>query len=680
MFFELLDRQLTDLQLGHNQMTVHIDAVELPAGTDRSALRYRLNVYVQDGFGSSEFKLASSMTRREEPMVQANVLSEGAFFSINEILLAELTDAVPDFTQFVQLHPNMTLDYYTEAVITNGTTEVSRYVATRGKVINAGGNDFVLQHRNYFTRDFSGWLLPKKNPFVPTYLLHDQAYSLSFLTNFLNVPTTATVEVLQDENVLYSHVIENLVFGQVYSIHLLPSILGDAEHLSVRVVSGTDGKVLFQPWVLQRIDAPRARPEDLVYLSNFRIPVVLPLLHDTVENYKITRTMYEYAASARISGVVKRETTDTRGVRSFAVTVNSSYPEEIETGSMVLSPKFYLWKDNALAELLPTFGDINLRNGARTLQVPLTFELTRDEKIAKQLPNETTGESPTGWRIYAQNCELDAFGKRTGRAIVTQLEEYYLFDNARVIPRSVKQNVPGTAGYIEPYLAETCDVSTTPYLSARIERLGSFARNNCETGYPGTRATITVAAGMFGSEISQADADAKAETHYRSLDTQAFANQAGTCPAASPGLFAQYHDFAATNGNIPANWPTLTPLFTQVDPVIYFFNNFDSRLTHWFTIRWIGVLVGPISGAVTFSFFAEYKLKMRLDGVTIIDIPNSTDRFHEVVVQMVAGRYYNIEILAELGDANKRVYVQWRYAGQTTTPIPTSNYFNYGSD
>jgi len=64
------------------------------------------------------------------------------------------------------------------------------------------------------------------------------------------------------------------------------------------------------------------------------------------------------------------------------------------------------------------------------------------------------------------------------------------------------------------------------YYSAAVS--GSFTKNNCPAGFTGSSVTYTVPAGSYGSDISQADADAQA---LNDLNTngQIYANMNGSC-------------------------------------------------------------------------------------------------------------------------------------------------------
>jgi hypothetical protein len=69
-------------------------------------------------------------------------------------------------------------------------------------------------------------------------------------------------------------------------------------------------------------------------------------------------------------------------------------------------------------------------------------------------------------------------------------------------------------------------VEPTIYKSVRMEK--EYTRNNCGAGFTGSKYVFVVAAGMFISTISQADADSKALAHI-TANGQAEANTLGVC-------------------------------------------------------------------------------------------------------------------------------------------------------
>jgi hypothetical protein len=69
---------------------------------------------------------------------------------------------------------------------------------------------------------------------------------------------------------------------------------------------------------------------------------------------------------------------------------------------------------------------------------------------------------------------------------------------------------------------------TCTFLYYNVAKTGTYTRNNCPAGYTGGTATYTVAAGVYSSTISQADADQKAVTDVQN-NGQAYANANATC-------------------------------------------------------------------------------------------------------------------------------------------------------
>lgn len=147
----------------------------------------------------------------------------------------------------------------------------------------------------------------------------------------------------------------------------------------------------------------------------------------------------------------------------------------------------------------------------------------------------------TAWRGSGSvNCNQDLNGLYTGIGTWSHLERYYLDDNTAVVPVQIKPNVSTDINYIASAVSDAC--AFTPYVSKAISRNGLMTKNDCNTGYSGTSALINVPAAMFGSAISQADADAKAEAYFVTLDTQAHANAFGECR------------LSYVNGGLWANW------------------------------------------------------------------------------------------------------------------------------
>lgn len=77
----------------------------------------------------------------------------------------------------------------------------------------------------------------------------------------------------------------------------------------------------------------------------------------------------------------------------------------------------------------------------------------------------------------------------------------------------------------EGAIAENNDECPTIYTNSQISE--SIQKNNCQFG-EGTFYTVTIGAGMFSSQLSQQDADAKAQTYFDD-NAQRIANTQGVC-------------------------------------------------------------------------------------------------------------------------------------------------------
>lgn len=90
-------------------------------------------------------------------------------------------------------------------------------------------------------------------------------------------------------------------------------------------------------------------------------------------------------------------------------------------------------------------------------------------------------------------------------------------------------------GQAEANAFGTCTIVSMTYKNVRMET--DFVRNNCATGFTGSTYKFVVAAGMFVSTISQADADAKAVAHINAQG-QLTANELGICTPVTAALQA----------------------------------------------------------------------------------------------------------------------------------------------
>jgi YD repeat-containing protein len=107
-----------------------------------------------------------------------------------------------------------------------------------------------------------------------------------------------------------------------------------------------------------------------------------------------------------------------------------------------------------------------------------------------------------------------------------------------------------------------------------VAKSGTFTRNNCAAGYAGTEITYTVPFGTYSSDISQADADQKAQNDVN-VNGQSYANANASCTftgvyynVAKSGIFSRNNCSAGYAGSpvqytVAAN--TYTSTISQAD-------------------------------------------------------------------------------------------------------------------
>lgn len=226
---------------------------------------------------------------------------------------------------------------------------------------------------------------------------------------------------------------------------------------------------------------------------------------------------------------------------SFLVT--GSYPKNIP----VLKQEFYFegFEDNYSA----TSGNAHTGNkywGAGSFSVPYTLPNARSYVIqwwnwsnGKWLFNENAYTGPrtlTGIvddiRIFPSDAQMSSFtydpqfGK-TGETDPSGRSTTYEFDGlARVnIVRDNDKNILSKNCYNYAGVTISCPAAT---IYSNVAKSQTFTRNNCASGYIGGQVTYNVAAGVYTSSISQADADQQAVNNI-TLNGQNYANANGAC-------------------------------------------------------------------------------------------------------------------------------------------------------
>lgn len=112
----------------------------------------------------------------------------------------------------------------------------------------------------------------------------------------------------------------------------------------------------------------------------------------------------------------------------------------------------------------------------------------------------------------------------TGYKSFANLELYYTDDGSSA--GQTKPNVVTDPDYIAPVLDTVTCAPSTRYYS--VEKKLSAKKNNCGAGYSGSTVTLTSFPNQFFSTVSQADANAQADT-WLAANVQTYANNSGTC-------------------------------------------------------------------------------------------------------------------------------------------------------
>ncbi|PMD97666.1 hypothetical protein BWI97_08640 [Siphonobacter sp. BAB-5405] len=533
-------------RLALNPIVVNIEAADPVAYPDRSGLRYFCTVMLPGSYLSNQFEELIRLEGAEIPPSKtgSTVLFQGAFFEIQEQLEALLERQAPEFGQRkISVLSNLVTPYYCILSIENNDEEIYSFTQPVQYAIKAGINerDYSAYKDLFFTeflgknRRFLTW-----SPVVKT--IHPaQPEFLYFLTNTSPVPQNLRVcyQVRYNDRSEESGCNEALMNVYPFAVHCVP--VGP-------VALGLDQKekivVSYRVWLTnekdERISEFREYRLEQEYRRNVRFVIFANSLggYDTLylvgkgdENLKVSRFLsdrfngWEYLPS--YSETVINTVT---GERELTVATGWLTKEQLRyLEDLLLTKEAYLVTDRAFIPLVPATDSLRGKvDDEDLIGRTLTFRYANDETNFSALPNPSNlPVRATGWRVKAMACLLDGNGKRTGKKAATLLEQYYIDDNSKVPGSSIKANVPGTPGYIPP--VESAECETTPFLNNAITRAGTYTRKNCTGGMVGGPATITVSAGLFGSELSQEDAQSKAEAEYARLNTQEYANIRGTC-------------------------------------------------------------------------------------------------------------------------------------------------------
>lgn len=681
-----------NLRLSKNEIELNIKPIN-PTITERDKMRYFLEVYIPSVKNSTTLKLLPVLDAPEEPFQQVGeeFIASGAFFLINELLHSYLSVEVPEISENkIMPCDNHVMPFKVKRISRNDGVNVE-IIESGFEYVMRGG--IVEEHlREWEGQIFSKYFGPNRkfltwNPTVM--VLPEQPNYLYFLTNMKPTPTILTLRLYryyddgsEDTAALSVMAIADVQYMTTYSVPVGAKQLGITA-LSKKVVkyvvwlNNQEGEIVSEQRTYV-IDWRYYRDTRCILFRNsLGTYDSLGVTGDFLANVNLNRDESErykpYLSLPSFSEVEISKVTGNREIR-----INTGWLSKVERDwleELALSEDIFLVTDRGYVPLVMQDSSyLNEDSTERAIGRAFTLRYANKHRNFSRLPiSETTQERATGWRAYSQGaCQLDSFGKRTGRQFVTLIEKYYIDNDESVQPFVIKNNTPGTKGYIAPFVSAACNV--TPFSNATYTLIGTFRKNDCGNGQYGSFASITIPAGRWGSEVSQADADAKALAEWNALNTQAYANINGTCAVLIAGISAKIWEYLLNI--VPVNLNSMgTPNYTRVDTT----GNLSAvafPYENTFAVRWDGFVKSPITGNVTFKISHDDGVRVWIDDVLKVDSWDETGVIENTfMMALELNRFYQIRIDFYQYYGGIECGLKWSYAGQAETYIPSTQLF-----
>lgn len=545
---------LLPLRLAGNQL---IENVASPDGIeDRAPLLYRLDIYKPEAYQSGTFVVHESLRGREAPAYVAGgiTFSEGCNFDLSEFVWGLLAASPPKASQnTISIQPLATMPYYVKSWVSpyQGTTELTSSIQylLRAKL---NEEQFAAWKENFFNtylqekRAFLTWQ-PNTNKVVD----RNQPEFLSLLIHHNPTPTKLKVRV----DVEYTDgtrspetlTLNELATVQNYSLYTIP--VGFLA-LELDELEAEEEKEIFAytVWVsdqnTQQLTETRRyivnndyQPyvRHLVFLNSLGGWDTLRLFGVSSEQLQTNPTTFQRQLEANYTPS-SDELFVTNIIGERRLTLNTGYLPD-RTWLQYLEEIFwaeniYVNTQDGLVPLVLAQNAYDSPNdeedfGGRTLLFKRS-KMGKSYSALPQAPIFNNAARPTAWVGVGGYCLVNENGVRSGYQAFSMLELRYadgLFERVPGVAR--KPNTPDTDGYINPVSSGTC--ATTPYLNTLISAASSYIKNDCGVGYSGQAPTITINAGAYGSEVSQLEAQNRAQAAWDALNTQAYANLAGSC-------------------------------------------------------------------------------------------------------------------------------------------------------
>lgn len=522
-----------------------VDPVEYP---QRQDLRYELTLNVPEFAGLQILEPLITLPGREKPpLVSSNGSTyEGAKFTVQTELDGLLSREKPAFKQAqISVITSLTTPFgFTEVVKYQGE-QISSATLPPQWAIKSGLSETdhdgwgAAYWTHYHTNRFLSWQPDHK--VVGAY----QEDYLYFLLNFSPVPAYIRLRVdvsytdATSEIIYPLQPIQNVPFGRVLCVPVgMPVLCGGLTksvlNYQTYLVDGEESRISEKRtfWPDRR---PRRQDRCLLFSNSFQVYDTLRLTGEASENHKVQRYYADrerpVGANADFSELFM---IDKIGERELVISTGYFDRDSKEVlpylSELLLAEEWYLISEKGHEPLeLVTSSQVSSQDNAGLISRQYQFRYLSDASNHSVLPAAPILPSrETYWKPANPQYILDAYGKRTGFVRYGRIVKTYVDTDTSFVPFTQKSNSPGDADYIPEFKDSSIEPGSTPYPSTGISRLSSYTRSNCETGYIGGPMTIMIPTGKYGGE-NPGEANALAEAEFVSLNTQAYANQAGVC-------------------------------------------------------------------------------------------------------------------------------------------------------
>ncbi|MCP9765119.1 DUF5977 domain-containing protein [Lacihabitans soyangensis] len=706
-----------NLVLVKNKVEINIDAADLLI-EDRSGLKYFLKLQVRPFPNASTWEDLPEMETVEEPVEDLGgaLIAKGAFFEVDKILKSYVAASPPTGTPdrpkggvSLDIRPCVDLvrPFRFVATVKNGAAVLSTYTSETMYAIRAGINEKYWKEWN--SRFFGKWFAKTKgfltwNPGCK--VLPNQPVYLYFLTNMNPSPFALKLRVFRwytDGTADTTAQTISVLNTQAMNVYEVPCGLDVIASATV----GAKKVARYMVWLVNENDAVVSKMNtyevDWSFYDDSRILIFRNSLggYDTLactgritENVFVTRETTErivpFESLASFAEVVINNVTGERELTVSTGWLDAKQRAWLE--ELAFSEDVYVVTDREHIPLMLMDESYNtLDSREQLIGRTFVFRYTNSESGFSDLPEmEAEAERPTGWRTYAYGgCELDGFGKRTGKRHVSHIEKYYVDDNSAVKPVSIKLNTPGETGYKLPEVHAGCAV--TPFLSDEYVAFGTYSNQTCTGGLIGGPASIKIDKDRWGSEESKANANAKALLEWQAINTQAYANMWGTCLPYTPGgLAAKFYSYSVNaTGVPPADVFDGTPVLNAfIGPV----ELSDAVLTSlglnadYVAMRAAGFVKAPVTGDVTFYIKNDDGVRLWMGAQSANVSRVLTKRMDDwlthgpvetsFTVSMAANEYYSFVVEYFEYNGYAALEIAWSYAGQAKVLVPLTNWYH----